>query len=136
MMPVDLASPPRPPAPGSRFRAAVRPRAKRDNVGASLPTRLVGGVDGRIALDGPAWPVVVAVGATAARDEGRRDARKVGNDPRPKLSGEVAAAPFGLRGVANRPALVGFRGGPAERAGMWGRPPAAGRGRGGRGGGG
>src|SRR3954453_14384525 len=122
-MPVDLANSPRPPALEGKFPAAVRPRAKRDNVGASLPTRLAGGVDGRIALDGPAWPVVVAVGATAARDEGRRDARKVSNDPRPKLSGEVAAAPLGLRGGGEPPGL----GRVPRRAGMWVRPRTAGR---------
>ena len=88
MMPVDLASPPRPPAPGSRLPAAVRPSAKRDNVGASLPARLGGGVDGWIALDGPARGGRGGGGGNACRTQPERPAaesqrRGAGRGPRP-----------------------------------------------------
>src|SRR6476660_885017 len=83
-MPVDLASPPRPPAPGSRFPVPVRRWAKRDDVGASLPARLGGGADGWIALGGP--------------EQGGRGGGGCGRGPLPEVSGEVPAAALGLRG--------------------------------------
>src|SRR4051794_41257967 len=65
--------------------------------------------------------------AAAARDEGRRAAKRMGGGPKPKISGEVAAALLGLLGETNHLTLAECRDRLAERTGVRVHPWTVGR---------
>src|SRR4051812_50009850 len=65
--------------------------------------------------------------AAAARDQGRRAAKRMGGGPKPKISGEVAAALLGVLGETNHLTLAECRDRVAERTGVRGHPGAVGR---------
>src|SRR3954447_465620 len=64
--------------------------------------------------------------AAAARDEGRRAAKRMGGGPKPKISGEVAAALLGLLGETNHLTLAECRDRLGARAGGTGHSWAVG----------
>jgi transposase len=65
--------------------------------------------------------------AAAARDEGRRAAKRMGGGPKPKISGEVAAALLGVLGETNHLTLAECRDRLAERTGVRVHPWTVGR---------
>src|SRR4051794_29941356 len=65
--------------------------------------------------------------AAAARDQGRRAAKRMGGGPKPKISGEVAAALLGVLGETNHLTLAECRDRLAERTGVRVHPWTVGR---------
>src|SRR3954451_17133230 len=65
--------------------------------------------------------------AAAARDEGRRAAKRMGGGPKPKIGGEGAAALLGMLGETNHLTLAECRDRLAERTGVRVHPWTVGR---------
>ena len=66
--------------------------------------------------------------AQAPRDEGRREAKRMGGGPGPRIKGAVTAALLDLiKGEYNHPALAQCRDRPAERTGVRVHPWTVGR---------
>src|SRR4051794_8197439 len=65
--------------------------------------------------------------ATAAREEGRRGAKRMGGGPKPRITGEAEAALLGLLGEANHLTLAECRDRVAERTGVGVHPWTVGR---------